>query len=102
VPSLVGATLLSGCSHSLDIYFANPCGRPIVVHTYSESPDLINGRAPDATATVPATSVTKVEQAFVDGPDKRWALAFDDGKPQPFDGSTIVHGTVVVPSSACG
>ncbi len=105
VASLAGllllGTLLSGCSRALDAYFANPCDRTVRINTWAAPPAYVKGREPDRQGALPPHSVTKIEEAFVDSPDRQWSYSIDDRMVFPVDGNHWVHQTVVIPATAC-
>jgi hypothetical protein len=92
---------LSACSGTVDAYVANPCDRPVAVRTWMGPPKYVSTRAADATGTVPAHSVKKIEGAFSDDPAGQFAYSMDGAALLPFDAKHWVHRTIVIPSSAC-
>lgn len=94
--------LLSGCTKSFDVYFANPCDRELSIETYSLPPDRIEGEPESATGDVASLSVTKVDDAFFNAAGYAWSVViegFED--PIPIDGKKLKNDTIVLPAAVC-
>lgn len=98
--SLLGTSLVvfPACSDLFDAFMVNPCSRSLRVQTFDQrDAEKLLG----VSATLPPTSVTKVEDAFSDASGRDWLVVVDGKVELPINGDEWVHDTVVIPANVC-
>ncbi|MFE6861605.1 hypothetical protein [Nocardia sp. NPDC057668] len=101
--SLVLLPLLTGCSHSHDGYFENPCDKPLTIHTFYYESGSTEAKTEDiiATAVIQPLAVIKVQRAFQDAAGFTWWVQVS-GQPEfTVSKDAMPEWKVSIPVSAC-
>lgn len=94
------AIILVGCAYSIDVWVVNPCPKDLRVEISSDRAEHFNRYPPHRSVTIPATSLMKVEDAFINIFEGSIRITGYD-RVIPVDDNTSKHQTVLLPLDAC-